>query len=71
MRLHKVKYFPKDSEGAEQLQEFFASGDEASKRCTAIKAEHGKESEPKREQIEVPTDKAGLIEWLNANAGAA
>ncbi len=65
MRLHKVTYV-KDNNVFRQ--EFHPTGDDASKRCSALKAEYGKECEASREQIEVPTTKPELIEWLNKNA---
>ena len=44
---------------------FQGSQTEASKARTALKAEGcGK---PTSQTIEVPTNKAGLLEWLNAN----
>ena len=40
---------------------------EASKTRTAIKRDPDKELEG-YDQVDVPTDKAGLLEWLNKNA---
>lgn len=64
MKLHQIKYEHKET--GEVRREFAASDTEASKRCTALKmAAKGK---PVREPVEIPTDKAGLLAWLNANA---
>lgn len=65
MKLHRIKYATKDG----KLRYAYASSEtEASKKSTAIKAEHGKEAKPVREPIEVPTGKDGILGWLNANA---
>lgn len=64
MKLHEIKYEHKETGVVHR--EFAASESEASKRCTALKmAAKGK---PVRGPVEIPTDKAGLIDWLNTNA---
>jgi len=62
MKLHKITYCM----GAKDHQEFAASDSEASKRCTELKKTHGISG--KRGPIDIPTDKSGLIDWLNKNA---
>lgn len=68
MNLHCVFYTP---EGEADRQEFFASEGAASKRCTELKKIGGLLGKPEREAVDVPTNKTGLIEWLNENAGLA
>lgn len=65
MRLYEVKYENKDG----QVVRRFASSDgEASKLSTKLKADGEAKAKPVREQIEIPTDKVGLLDWLNKNA---
>lgn len=68
MRLYEIKY--ENSEG-EVRREFASSDGEASKRSTALKASNVAMKKPSREAVEIPTDKAGLIGWLNQNATRA
>lgn len=65
MRLYEVKYEDKDG----QVRRKFASSDgDASKLSTKLKVDGDAKAKPVREQIEVPTDKVGLLGWLNDNA---
>jgi hypothetical protein len=50
-----------------QKRAYDASADAASKRRTALKQED-RNSKPESDTIEVPTDKVGLLAWLNTNA---
>jgi hypothetical protein len=64
MKLHRITY----AKDEEERQEFAASDGAASARITALKKEGGIQGKPEREPVEIPTDKTGLIEWLNTNA---
>ncbi len=69
MKLHMVTYVIDDDTPAEvTLRKFAGSESDASKMATALKKEHKLIGKPEREAIEIPTDKAGLLEWLNKNA---
>lgn len=68
MRLYEVKYENKDGN---VVRQFAGSDSDASKLSTKLKADGKAVAKPVREQIEVPTDKVGLIAWLNTNAAAA
>lgn len=67
MRLYAIKYENKDGE---VKRRFAGSDSDASKLATKLKADGEAKAKPVREQIDVPTDKIGLINWLNANASA-
>lgn len=67
MRLHRITYARDDVD----YQEFAGSDSDASKRSTELKKEGGLQGKPERAPVEIPTDKAGLIEWLNKNAQIA
>ncbi len=64
MKIHRITYC---LDGQER-QQFAASDSEASKRTSILKATKGIEGKPERAPIDIPTDKTGLIEWLNKNA---
>jgi hypothetical protein len=73
MKLHRINYTITDKEHEGVLihmQAFEASDGAASKRMTEIKTTLKAEldDKPTREAVEIPTDKTGLLEWLNANA---
>lgn len=67
MKLHRIKYCRDEIE----RQEFAASDGAASARVTVLKKEGGLTGKPEREPVEIPTDRNGLIEWLNKNARIA
>lgn len=67
MRIHRINYV----QSGVKHQEFASSDAEASKRCTALKMATGVTEKPTRKPVDVPTDKAGLIEWLNQHAKLA
>lgn len=77
MKLHRIKYTLTSGAGDTILltkkQEFAAADGAASKRCTEIKKDFKDtlDDKPEREAIDIPTDKTGLIEWLNNNASVA
>lgn len=76
MKLHIIKYSvidPDKSGLVINMQAFEASDGMASKRVTEIKKElkDTLDDKPTREPIDIPTDKAGLLEWLNENASVA
>ena len=63
MLLYKTTFANEDGAVVTSYQ---GSQTESSKARTAIKADgYGK---PTTQTIEVPTNKTGLLEWLNANA---
>ena len=68
MRLYEIKY--ENSEG-EVRREFAGSDSDASKRSTELKKTNVAVNKPTREAVDVPTDKQGLIGWLNENATKA
>lgn len=68
MNIYRLKYENKDGEARQQ---FAASDGAASKRSSELKASGDAMKRPERELVDVPTTKAELIDWLNANAGAA
>ena len=67
MRIYKTTYKTStilpDGRRACKIK-WHSSGDAASKARTAIKAED-KTAEPTTEEVDVPTDKTGLLEFLN------
>ena len=65
MRLYEIKYENKDGDVRRQ---FAGSDSDASKMSTKLKADGVAVAKPVRGQIDVPTDKAGLLDWLNKNA---
>lgn len=65
MKIHRIKY--QDPNGIVR-QQFASSDAEASKIGTQLKNDKRTIGKPYREPIDVPTDRAGLIAWLNANA---
>lgn len=69
MRLHRITY---SAEGVPR-QEFAGSDTDASKRCTEIKKTMSSvlDDKPERAPVDIPTDKAGLLAWLNTNAKLA
>lgn len=68
MNLHRVTYTVKDDEGVKtQRRKFAASGAEASKIATALKKDDPRlVGKPERDEVDVPTNKAGLIAFLNS-----
>lgn len=66
MKIHRIKY---SKDGVVRMK-YAASDAEASKIGTALKNE-GIEGKPYREPIDVPTDKTGLIAFLNEHATVA
>lgn len=68
MKIYQIKYGQK--EGVER-QEFAASDGAASKRCTELKKDADTVGKPERSAIDIPTNKADLIDWLNKNASYA
>lgn len=72
MKLHRVMYeTDEDSDpGIVKRRLFAASADAASKLATSLKQKHGKDlvGKPERDVVEVPTDKQGLIDFLNSGA---
>lgn len=68
MRLHKITY---TADGVKR-QEFAGSDSDASKRSTALKAIEGVDKKSvSRQGVEIPTNKEGLLDWLNNNATVA
>lgn len=67
MNLHRVTYSQDTEDGVVQKRKFAASGTEASKVATALKKELGIAlvGKPVRDEVDVPTNKAGLIAFLN------
>lgn len=71
MKIYRIKYTTANADGKiSKHQEFAASDGAASKRCTEIKKAKSDtlDSKPERAAIDVPTNKAELIDWLNTNA---
>ncbi len=71
MKIYRITYKTADDSGnITSRQEFAASDGAASKRITEIKLKYKEtlEDKPARGPVEVPTNKADLIEWLNTNA---
>lgn len=67
MNLHRVTYDVESDEGVIQKRKFAASGAEASKLATALKKEEpAMVGKPVRDEVDVPTNKAGLIAFLNS-----
>lgn len=68
MNLHRVTYSVDTDEGVIQKRKFAGSGSDASKAATALKAELGAKlvGKPVRDEVDVPTNKAGLIAFLNS-----
>jgi len=68
MNLHRVTYTVETESGEQQRRKFAASGAEASKVATALKKELGVSlvGKPERDEVDVPTNKAGLIAFLNS-----
>ncbi len=67
MNLHRVTYSVDTEEGVVQMRKFAASGAEASKLATALKKEEpALVGKPERDEVDVPTNKAGLIAFLNS-----
>lgn len=65
MNLHRVIY----TQDGTTKQEFFGSGEAASKRSTELrKLGTALEGKPEREPIDVPTNKEALLNWLNEHA---
>lgn len=62
MRLHRVICGGK--------AEWFASGSLASKRKTELVSGGNKRADIERDEVEVPTNKAGLLDWLNKNCAS-
>lgn len=77
MKIYRIKYTLASGAGdtivLTKKQEFAASDGAASKRCTELKKDFKDtlDDKPEREAIDIPTDKTGLIEWLNKNAVVA
>lgn len=74
MKIYRISYSIAEDDGTVvSYQNFEASDGAASKRGTAIKTEFKDQldDKPVREAIDVPTNKADLIEWLNKNATVA
>lgn len=67
MNLHQVVY---ENADGEKRRSFAGSADAASKLATDLKKTGVAVAKPERSAIEVPTDKAGLIDWLNEHATA-
>jgi len=66
MKLYQVTY----TDNTNTVRRQFASSDAAaSQLSTKLKADGTAEKRPERESIDVPTDKNGLIIWLNENVG--
>ena len=65
MKLYKTTYTPADFTVA--MPTWCGSADEASKGRTALKKDHPG-CKPTTETHDVPTDKVGLLGWLNKNA---
>lgn len=67
MNLHRVTYNVDDGNGLiTQRREFAASGTEASKIATRLKKLDDVVGKPERDEVDVPTNKAGLIAFLNS-----
>lgn len=67
MNLHRVTYDVETDEGIIQKRKFAASGSDASKLATALKKDESNiVGKPVRDEVDVPTNKAGLIAFLNS-----
>lgn len=69
MKLHRVTYIVDAGDGESQVRKFAASGDAASKMVTALKKDLGVKlvGKPERDEIDVPTTKTELINFLNGD----
>ncbi len=66
MRLYSLTYKNLGADG--EIIEWHPSEVTAKKRRTELKKSRGKEFEGAIDQVEVPTDKNGLLAFLNVNA---
>lgn len=76
MKIYQIDYkvvVPEQDGVTVTHHEFAASDGAASKRCTEIKKDlkDTLDDKPERKAIDIPTDKNGLIAWLNKNASLA
>lgn len=67
MKLHKISYI-KDGE---PRQQFASSDSDASKMCTELKKDNRVTEKPTRAAVDIPTDKTGLLAYLNAHCTRA
>ena len=61
MRIYCLSYY----DGVDNQQEWFGSKRNAQKRETKIKHEYGNDLSDHVFNYNIPTDKQGLINWLN------
>lgn len=66
MKLYKIEY--ETQNGATARRAWCGTQAEAKAREKELEREHGRWRVGDVEQVEVPTDKPGLIAWLNLNA---
>lgn len=72
MKLYQITYVIEDDTAAEvTLRKFASSDSEASKIATELKKTKKLVGKPEREAIDIATDKAGLLSWLNEHATVA
>ncbi len=69
MRLYSLSYPNLGSENGDKVVEWHPSEATAKKRRTELKKSRGKDFEGAIDPVDVPTDKTGLMAFLNANAG--
>lgn len=69
MKLYKQTAVVRDSAGAAQETHWSGSQAEASKQRAEWTRKGVKRAEITTDEVDVPTDKKGLLEWLN-NGGA-
>lgn len=67
MKIYRISY----CRNGVPHQKFAGSDDAASKCSTELKKGKDIDDKPEREAIDIPTDKVGLIEWLNVHAHMA
>lgn len=68
MKAHRVIYALTIDLGVVERAEYFSSEGAASKRCTELRKDTAVDGKPERESLEIPTNRDGLLEWLNLNA---
>lgn len=66
MKLYKIEYTTLEGQDRTEYKGTIANAKAAQKELERV---YGKHNVANYEPIEVPTDKPGLLEWLNTNAG--
>lgn len=68
MKLYKIEYERRGVNGTETGTAWCGTQAEAKAREKELEREHGRWRVGDVEQVEVPTDKPGLLAWLNEHA---